>query len=147
MKKEMLTTFIHITIGEPNSLTWNAYDTSAGNGANLRRFFIRFVNGPQMFSFLLYGFGGNYELVNDFLTEGSRFFRTERNRPPHPVIQDVNAMRLDGEGEDLPAEIAPLNEEEAEALYGEYILNLKPSPCCLRYAMFCGVALKKEGGL
>ena len=78
--------FMHITIGEPNSLTWNAYDTSAGNGANLCRFFIRFVNGPQMFSFLLYGFGGNYELVNVFLSEGSRFFHTERSRPPHPVI-------------------------------------------------------------
>ena len=69
----------------------------------------------------------------EFFTERSGFFRTERTRLPRPVIQDVNAMRLDGDGEDLPAEIAPLNKEEAEALYGEVHLEYQAFYYCLHF--------------
>ena len=61
-----------INLEKKNSLIWDAVDTSAD--PMLRRFTICFDDGPQMFSFLLYGFVGNYNLVNEFLTPGSHFF-------------------------------------------------------------------------
>ena len=109
-----------INLNEMNCLTWYAYDTSGKvEGASLREFTIRFDDGPQMFSFLLYAFTGNYKLVNEFLTPGSRFYPVERTGPPHAVIRDINAMQVDGEVHDLAPQPPPLEDEEAAELYGE----------------------------
>ena len=110
-----------INLTEMNCLTWYAYDTSGKSegSASLREFTIRFDDGPQMFAFLLYAFTGNYKLVNEFLTPGSRFYPVERTGPPHAVIRDINAMQIDGEGPDLIPQPPPLEDEEAAELYGE----------------------------
>jgi hypothetical protein len=109
-----------INLNEMNCLTWYAYDTSGKvEGASLREFTIRFDDGPQMFAFLLYAFTGNYKLVNEFLTPGSRFYPVERTGPPHAVIRDINAMQVDGEVHDLAPQPPPLEDEEAAELYGE----------------------------
>jgi hypothetical protein len=109
-----------INLNEMNCLTWYAYDTSGKvEGASLREFTIRFDDGPQMFAFLLYAFTGNYKLVNEFLTPGSRFYPVERTGPPHAVIRDINAMQVDGEVHDLAPQPPPLEDEEAVELYGE----------------------------
>jgi len=71
-----------------------------------------------MFSFLLYGFDGNYELVKKLLTPGSHLFSCAEDAPPHPVIQDVNAMNVDGE-EELPSADITHDMERIMAEYGE----------------------------
>ena len=88
--------YMWINIEEANSMVWDAIDTSEPE-TKCRRFAISFNSGPQMFSFLIYGFRGNFDLVTEFLTCGSRFYPATMTGPPHPVVRDVNAMNVEGE--------------------------------------------------
>ena len=102
--------------GESNTMIWDAYDTSpmarSTGVAQYRSFFIRFNDGPQMFSTLLWILGGgtDYEIVTEFLKgTGGIFNRT--------LYEDGDAM--DAEGEDYVKDCRrPLTEEEEEEVYG-----------------------------
>ena len=101
---------------ESNSMIWDAYDTSpmahSTGFAQYCPFFIRFNDGPQMFSTLLWILGGwtDYELVTEFLKgPGGLFNRT--------LYEDGDAM--DAEGEDYVKNChRPLTEEDEEEVYG-----------------------------
>lgn len=108
--------------GELNTLQWNAYDTSGDSDSPLfRRFTFRFVDGPQMFTFIAIGFRGNHVLANEFLTPGSRFYRNGSTSPAYNMIRDIHRMSVDGEeyaDQYLPRGAAPCDSEEEEELYG-----------------------------
>lgn len=114
---------MEVNLEESNSLKWRAYDTSVGNGAKLREYTLRFDSGLQMLTFIVFAYDGNYHLANEFLTPGSRFYPVKRTGPPHPVMRDINAMNVDGEGDDLEAHAPPLDERVAASLYGNVILE------------------------
>jgi hypothetical protein len=101
---------------ESNTMIWDAYDTSpmahSTGFAQYRPFFIRFDDGPQMFSTLLWILGGgtDYEIVAEFLKgPGGTFKRT--------LYEDGDAM--DAEGEDYVKDRRrPMTEEQEEEVYG-----------------------------
>lgn len=107
-----------------NAFTWNAYDTSRYQSEDtmLRRFTLNFTGstgGAQMIAMLTFGFGGNCEIITDFMTPGSRFYKSEDTLPPR-FIPDINRMVVDGE-EDIPHDEVPLDESLEEEMYGDVV--------------------------
>ena len=101
---------------ELNTIIWDAYDTSpmarSSGFAQYRPFFIRFNDGPQMFSTLLWILGGgtDYKVVEEFLKGPDGIFNRAR-------YEDEDAM--DAEGENYVKDRRrPMTEEQEEDWYG-----------------------------
>ena len=112
---------MYLTVARQNSLTWIAYDTSQygsqDTNSMVRRFTVHCDGGAQLLAIVTYGFGGNYVVLSDFMNSNSRFYHSEETHPPL-FTPDGNRMEVDGE-EDMPVDPVPLDENEAEDLYGD----------------------------
>ena len=101
---------------ELNAIIWDAYNTSPMSGfsgsAQYRPFFLRFNNGPQMFTALLWILGGgtDYAIVQEFLKGPDGIF----NRA---LYEDEDAMDAEGESY-VKDRRRPMTEEQEEDWYG-----------------------------
>lgn len=113
--------------GRQNILCCDLYDTS-GNQTILREYQILFRNSIHVVAILLYMYGGNTKLAEEWFDENGRFCPQVASKPPHAMAKDEEDMDVDNWDEDknevpvpqVPVRPPPLAREVAYETFGAH---------------------------